>query len=299
MFLDPVVVEEKVDGSQFSFGVFPEPDSAIEEGCTVYDQDRCRVRVRSKGAEMLPEAPEKMFQKAVDWVLANERNFRLGWTYRAEYLAKPKHNALAYGRAPKNHLILFDINPAHEEYLPYEVKAEEASRLGLEVVPLLHSGMVESAAQFREYLDRESVLGGQKIEGVVAKNYARFEPNKKVLMAKFVSEAFKEVHAREWKAENPTQGDIVQVLIQRYHSAARWQKAVMHLREQGKIEDSPRDIGLLMREIWPDIEREEKEAIKDALYAWAQDKVRRGVTAGLPEWYKEQLLRKQFESPQD
>ena len=42
--LGPVVVEEKVDGSQFSFGRF--------EGV---------LRVRSKGKEMEPERPEKMF----------------------------------------------------------------------------------------------------------------------------------------------------------------------------------------------------------------------------------------------
>jgi len=285
LLISPVLVEEKIDGSQFSFGIFDMPDGSRT------------VRVRSKGAEMIPEAPEKMFAKGVEWVLANADRLRVGWTYRAEFLAKPKHNALVYNRVPKDHIMLFDINPGHEHYLPWETKAAEADRLGLEVVPILYHGMVDSIQAFREFLDRESVLGGQKIEGVVIKNYELFGADKKVLMGKFVSEAFKEVHARSWKIDNPQSGDVIQNLIETYHSPARWQKALIHLKERGLIEDSPRDIGLLMKEVWPDIEKEEKEAIKDRLYAWAQDRIRRGVTAGLPEWYKEELLKKQFEHP--
>lgn len=278
----PVLVEEKIDGSQFSFGCFDGDDGPF-------------VRVRSKGAEMLVDAPEKMFASAVNWVKANAYALTPGWTYRGEYLAKPKHNALTYDRIPANHIILFDINPGQEDYLPWEAKVKEGGRLGLEVVPYLFHGMVKDLEQFREYLDRESVLGGQKIEGVVVKNYEMFGQDKKVLMGKFVSEAFKEVHSKSWKADNPNAGDIVQKLVETYHSPARWQKALIHLRERGLIEDSPRDIGLLMREVWPDIEKEEKDAIKDKLYEWAAHKIGRGVTAGLPEWYKEELLKKQFE----
>lgn len=288
LLLDPVLVEEKVDGSQFSFGLFYDP----EQGDV--------LKVRSKGAQMIPEAPEKMFSKAVEYVAELHREGRLhrGFTYRGEVLAKPKHNVLAYSRAPKHGIILFDINPNQEAYLSYDLKMQEADRLDLEIVPRLYEGLVTSIEQFREFLDRESVLGGQKIEGVVVKNYQRFGLDKKVLMGKFVSEEFKEVHARVWKAENPTQGDIIQTLIERYHSPARWQKALIHLKEQGKIEGSPRDIGVLMKEVWPDIRKEEEEAIKASLFSWAEDKIRRGVTAGLPEWYKEVLLKQQFDVDQ-
>ena len=41
--------------------------------------------------------------------------------------------------------------------------------MGLECVPLLLSGMVSSADELRALLERESVLGGQKIEGMVVK----------------------------------------------------------------------------------------------------------------------------------
>ena len=284
LLLDPVLVEEKIDGSQFSFGLFDG-----EEGRY--------LRCKSKGAELNIVAPDSMFERGVEVVQSLQDKLTVGWTYRAEYLMKPKHNALAYDRIPKDHIIIFDINDGHESYLSYERKAEEAARLGLEIVPAFYHGMIESVEHFRALLDRVSCLGGQKIEGVVIKNYARFGADKKAMLGKFVSEAFKEVHAREWKAANPTQGDILEALIRSLKTDARWPKAVQHMKEAGRLEDSPRDIGHLMKEVPIDIEKEETEFIKQKLFDWAWPHLRRGVVGGLPEWYKEQLLAKQFEVP--
>ncbi len=284
---EDVIVEEKIDGSQFSFGLFDtaEPDASIAQ-----------LRIRSKGATMYLEAPEKMFQRAVDTVRSLAHLLTPGWTYRAEYLAKPKHNALAYDRVPAGHLILFDVNTGHEEYMSPEAKAIEAARLGLECVPVLYQGRVESLDLFRSFLDRRSVLGGQLIEGIVVKPLVPvFGRDKKCLMAKFVSERFKEVHAHAWRQGNPTPKDFIEQLKTRYCTAARWQKALLHLREAGQIEGSPRDIGLLIREVPQDVEQECAEEIREALYVHFWPTIRRGLTAGLPEWYKNELLRSAFE----
>lgn len=281
LLLDPVTIEEKVDGSQFSFGLFDQ-----ENGERV-------LRCRSKGAQLNLIAPEKMFIQGIEVV--KTLDLHVGWTYRAEYLAKPKHNALAYDRIPEKHLIVFDINTGHEEYMPYEEKAKECARLGLEIVPLVHEGTLDSFADFRAMIDRVSALGGQKIEGIVVKNYRRFGPDKKVLMGKFVSESFKEVHAAEWKASNPSKTDIVDRLIDSLRTPARWNKAIQHLREVGRLEDSPRDIGNLMKEVQADVEKECNDLIAEKLSEWAMPQIRRGVIRGLPEWYKEQLVFRQFE----
>jgi len=276
-----VVVEEKVDGSQFSFGLF--------------DIDGERVlRCRSKGAEINIIAPEQMFIEAVN--VAKSLDLHVGWTYRAEYLKKPKHNALSYDRIPLRHLMVFDINTGHEEYLSYSDKAAECARIGLEVVPLVFEGVLQGTEQFRSWLDRVSVLGGQKIEGVVVKDYRQFGADKKVLMGKFVAEAFKEVHHAEWKEANPTQTDILERLIYSLRTPARWNKAVQHLRERGEIEDSPRDIGRLIKEAQADVENECSDLIAQTLVSWALPHIRRGVIRGLAEWYKEQLVSRQFET---
>lgn len=275
LFLDPVLVEEKIDGSQFSFGRFGG-----------------ELRCRSKGVQLQVLAPDKMFARAVE--VAGSLDLRDGWTYRAEYLMKPKHNALAYDRIPRNHLIVFDINTGNEQYASYAEKRDEAERIGLECVPRITEGVIADVTTFRALLDTVSCLGGQKIEGVVVKNYHRFGPDKKALLGKFVSEAFKEVHAASWKDSNPTQSDIVERLIDSYRTPARWAKAVQHLRETGKLEGSPRDIGMLIKEVATDIEAEAKAEIMERLYQWAEGKFRRGVIRGLPEWYKDRLLENQF-----
>ena len=192
-------------------------------------------------------------------------------------------------------MILFDINTGEESYLSYDEKKAEAERLGLEIVPKMFEGMITDVQHFRTLLDTTSCLGGQKIEGVVIKNYQRFGRDKKILLGKFVSEAFKETHAKEWKAANPNRSDVVEVLIATLKTDARWHKAVQHLREAGELEDSPRDIGHLMKEVPKDVEKEEVDYIKDKLYEWAWPQIRRGIIAGLPEWYKDRLLERQFE----
>lgn len=279
---DPVVVQEKVDGSQFSFAM--------------YNDDV--LRVRSKGAELNLAAPDKMFAAGVAAVKAVEGDLQLNWVYRGEYLAKPHHNAIAYDRVPLNHVALFDVQCGVETYLDPPDVAREAKRLGFDAVPTLFLGRVESPEMFRAMLETASFLGGSKVEGVVVKNYIRFGRDKKALMGKFVSEKYKEVHAQLWKENNPKQGDVLERLAAKYTTAARWEKALQHLRDDGKIEDSPRDIGLLIREVWPDVEKECREDIADELYAWAADHLRRMSTRGLPDWYKQRLLERQFEKEQ-
>ncbi len=290
---DEVIVEEKVDGSQFSFGVFP---CEFNESTHVIDEVPHVLKVRSKGAIMNIDAPQSMFKEAVDHVKARVFDLAPGFTYRGECLKKPKHNALAYDRTPAQNVIIFDINSGEEEYLSYEQKALEANRLGFEVVPLLFSGKLESVSAVRRFLDTTSVLGGQKIEGVVVKPIKpKYGWDKKLLIGKFVSEAFKEVHSNSWKESNPTSTDILQQLGEQYGTAARWNKAVQHLSEAGKLESSPRDIGLLINEIPNDILSDSEDDIKAKLFTWAWPHIKRMVIKGFPQFYKEKLLASQFE----
>jgi hypothetical protein len=296
LFTVPVQIQEKVDGSFFAFGLFEDPQLMEFD----VDGSRMELKVRSKGAVMIPDAPEALFKLAVQAVKNRERLLHPGWQYRGETLAKPKHNTLSYDRVPKDNIILFDVLTDEETYLPYEELCAEGERLGLEVVPQLFSGVVADANQLRQYLDRTSVLGGQKIEGVVVKPLTPlYGPDKKMLFGKFVSEAFKEVHRLSWGESNPTQKDVIQRMIEAYAHPVRFHKAVTHLREAGQLEDSPRDIGKLIREIPDDIRKECEEDIKNALFKQAWPHISRGITKQVPDWYKDQLLRLQFEKESD
>lgn len=281
----PVVIEEKIDGSQFSFGIGADGT----------------LHARSKGAQLYTEAPEPLFRRAVETAQALAPVLHPGWTYRGEYLQKPKHNTLKYSRVPNQHIIIFDINTDDgENYLAPDERLAEAERIGLETVAIVHSGVVTTEMGYdflTGLLDRESVLGGTKIEGIVVKpaGYRMFGPDKKALMGKYVSEAFKESHGKEWKSSNPGHSDILQQIADRYTTEARWRKAIQHLTDAGQIDGSPRDIGLLMREVPEDVLKEHADDIKDALMAWAWPSIRRMVGKGLPEWYKQELMRSQFD----
>jgi hypothetical protein len=283
LFNRPVILEEKCDGSQYSF-------SLGTDGI---------LRARSKGAELHLEAPEKMFQAAVATVIELNacKRLRPGWTYRCEYLAKPKHNALAYDRIPNRHLIIFDIDRGDQDYLSPIEKRIEAERIGLEVVPTLYEGMVSDVTQFRTLLDTVSILGGQKVEGVVIKpaDYALYGLDHKTLMGKFVSEEFREVASKAWSETNPTSADIITKLATVYGTQARWSKAVQHLRERGEIEDDVRDIGELFKEVPIDVLKECEDEIKDKLFEWGWPAIKRKLCHGLPDYYKEELLKKQFD----
>src|SRR6266576_6413840 len=141
LFDEEILIEKKVDGSQFSFGVF-----------------NGEIKARSKGKELVIDAPEKMFTKAVETVKDLAPILKDGYTYRAEYLSKPKHNSNEYDRTPLRNIIIFDISPSEEVYLSYEEKALEASRLGLEVVPKVFQGKVENFEQFHAFLENISIL---------------------------------------------------------------------------------------------------------------------------------------------
>lgn len=276
LFSGPVLVEEKIDGSQFSFGLI--------DGALV---------CRSKGKQQLIDAPDKMFERAI--AVIRELPLKEGWTYRGEYLEKPKHNTLAYSRVPKNHIILFDINTGLEEYLSPAEKKAEADRLGLECVPVMFEGVIANFETFKDFLDRESFLGGCKVEGVVVKNYSLFTTEKKVAMGKYVSEAFKESHQKDWGERNPNKKEIEALLVEQYRTDARWTKAVQHLKEAGSLEGSPKDIAALMREVPVDVLKECEDEIKERLFKHFWPKISRGITRGLPEWYKEQLGKSAFE----
>lgn len=279
IFSSSVIVEEKIDGSQFSFGVLD-------------DELQCR----SHGKQMLLDAPEKMFTKAVAVIREIAPALHPGWIYRGEYLEKPTHNTLSYDRVPAKNIIGFDIVTGTETYLTYAEKKAEFDRIGLETVPLLFEGIVTGMDMFNSFLDRVSILGASKIEGVVVKNYNLFTVEKKVAIGKYVSEKFKEVHAEEWRKTNPTKQDIIDALISEYKSPARWQKSIQHMREEGRLTESLVDIGTLMKEVPEDILKECKEEIMEKLFTHFWQNIRRGVTAGLAEYYKQELAKKAFEN---
>jgi len=275
LFQGPVVIQEKVDGSQFTFWL----------------DDEGLPRFRSRGTEINPADTKSPFARSVASVLAVHELVGLDAmvVYRGEALSKLKHNELKYGRAPKGHVVLFDcqVAGAHETYTTPEWTAAEAVRLGLEPVPTLYAGPGEDFDQelLTTYMERTSVLGGCLIEGVVVKNYSRRDKggdDGKALMGKFVRAEFKEKMKNRIK-KGPV--DVVAELGARYCTAARWRKAIQHLRDAGTLTGTKADIPLLYKEVNRDLIEEEETDIKEILYKSFRKQVLKGATNGLATWY--------------
>lgn len=273
LFDGEVVVQEKIDGSQFSFA---------RVGDTVL--------FRSKGKQIVADAPDKLFEAGIKSLLEIKDKLPEGWVFRAEYIQKPKHNTLVYGRVPSRNVVVFDVDTGNQSYLVPAALAHLCRSLELETVPVLHTGRIESVEQLKDLLPKGSVLGGAEPEGIVIKNYSKYAEDKKVLMGKYVRPEFKEANKHEFRAANPIAADIVIALIKSYRTEPRYRKAVQHLRDAGTLTQSPQDIGALLKEVEADVAKECRDEIKEVLWDWAWPKIARGIKGGLPEWYKAFLV---------
>lgn len=278
VFDGEVVVQEKVDGSQFSFGNL--------DG---------ELHCRSKGQAIGPGGnQEGMFGKGVHTASLIFRTGTIpkGLCVRCEYLEKPRHNTLSYTRVPTGNLVIYDITEqdGSEIYLPPERVHHYAVMWGLETVPLLHYGPLtrrEFGEKLKTWMDRESFLGGSKIEGVVVKNYAKCDQFGKFLCAKFVSDQFKEQNHANWEAQS--HGSAIDQLIASFNREAIWNKSIQHLRDEGQLLNAPQDIGRLIGEIKKDFHEEHGEMIKRKIFREFYSDVERGIMRGFPEWYKQKL----------
>ena len=280
----PVVIQEKLDGSQFSF---------------MLDMDG-RLWMRSRGANINPQQPPKLFDKAVDTVRSRQDMLLPGAVYRSEAVCTKKHNTLAYGRIPEGGLALFDIDiNGLQNYVEIETLHNEAARIGLECVPTFKQAKISSLDEVVELMDRESFLGGPKVEGIVFKSRELFTFDGKAMMAKHVSEEFKEKHRGNPEYKITGRTELLLEISNHLTTEARWQKAVQHLAEQDKLLGEPKDIGSIVAEVQRDVLEEEGDWIKEKLMQWAWRTIRKRVAYGLPEWYKNKLAANHFAVTED
>lgn len=273
-----VEVTEKIDGSAFAFGKDPEGN----------------LYMRSKGAALYPDdRVQDLFRPAVEHVLSIQHLLPFDMVFYAETMKSERHNTLKYDRIPKNHIALYGITDFERTTgEDYGELLYWANKLDVEAVPTYGLVQAESIEQIAEMIDRPSAYGGCQQEGIVLKDYSR--PMRYAGMVypftvlKFVSEKFKEVHASnpDW---TPNKSKL-ELLLERYKSEARWEKAVQHLKERGEYQGEPRDIDKLMKEIHSDLVTEERENFKEELYQIYQKDWKNVSTRGMPEWFKGDYL---------
>lgn len=277
LFSDQVLVQEKVDGSQFGF--------AKVDG---------ELYFRSKGKILYDENTTKSFGPAIVHLKEIAHKIPDNTVFYGEYLQKPRQNCITYDRIPRNHLVLFAARDLEQDvwYPSNRILKDYADLMEIEIAPVFKEGLIESVDELIEFMDRESFLGGSKIEGFVVKNYHRegMYGGSQILpflTGKYVSDTFKEKNGAKWSSES--RPSKMQQLKDSLKTEARWNKAIQHLRDQDLLTGTPRDIGPLLQRINADVLEEEEEFIKESLYKIFGKEVLRAVTYGFPEFYKLKL----------
>ena len=279
MMGETVVIQEKIDGSQISFG-------AVD----------IMLSVRSKNQD-ISQHETNMFTLAMENLKNIHESASLpdGYVFRGEYLSRPKHNVLDYDSVPAWNIIIYDIEnkDGSNDYFHPETVREIAEEYGFQVVPTLWTGPYEDVTQelIDELLKNKSILGGQLIEGIVIKCYSRMDSNDKALMCKYVRPEFKEMHT----GKRVNKLGIVEQIGNQLACKARFEKAVQHAKDDNKLLDDVCDIGILMRYLNEDFE-EHVDEIKNMLYSNMKKSIIRVANRGFASWYKEKLTRAAMEA---
>lgn len=281
IFSEEVEITEKIDGSQFAFG---------------WSRDGEFV-CRSKGRQIHLGEKNDMFREAVNYT-SQLSPLRCMYFY-CEYLQRPRHNTLEYGRVPKNHLMLFGARTESGEFYERPALLQFSEMLDIELIPLIYKGK-SSPEHVLSLVGQEtapvSSLGNTPMEGVVVKNYNRGmnygERAYQIMSAKYVTEKFKERHGVN--KEYQPRKDKWQEYLESLRTEARWIKAVQRRRDNGDLSLEPKDIGPMIADMMKDTIEEHKQEAMEELWKIYGSEMGRKVVAGFPEWYKEQLVKGTF-----
>lgn len=271
----PCYVQEKFDGSQFTFGYI--------EG---------KYYARSRGQQIDVEHPNALFLPAIEHTraLCESGQLRPGLLYRGEAICRPKHNTLKYDRAPAGGFILFDVQdaltnefwePAGHCQWPLEYAHTVGGTVLEPLVFLTRSAIIDWAS---ERAQMQSQLGGA-VEGFVFKEYSA-SPERAIV--KVVRDEFKELHKsnEEYIRTGPRNG--LDKVLAKLGGPARYTKALSHLRERGECANAMQDMPKLMQELHTDLEADNAE-IRDLLWDVFGKEIKRQLGGGLALWYKDQL----------
>ena len=128
-----VVIQEKVDGSQFRFGL----------------DERGDLVVGTKGTIIGHPDENIMFKPGAEYIFSIEKVikdfFAPNTLFYAEYLQKPKHNVLVYEKVPTNHIVLFDVILGGK-YVDRGQLEWIANYLNIDVIPELFRGQLKDRA---------------------------------------------------------------------------------------------------------------------------------------------------------
>lgn len=282
-------IEEKIDGSQFRFSV-------SKYGETKFGSHHVEFQdgITPKGWATAIEGAKNAIQiLQSDDFLADHSFDEI--TFFCEYLQKPKHNTLNYGRIPEKNLYLFDIlftvNGKRTWAIPSYTEMI-AEKIGLEkphIIEILEH--IPTNEHLEEIVENKmSVLGNTKMEGVVVKSDYEIKynnyPYPAPFMYKYVRKNFKEENGINWKQNNPSPMEFVTGLL---NKEGVWLKIVARAKDEGRLKGEIQDMKVIIEMLQKEFAEEYDDYLKEEIYKHFKPFIVRSVTKGLPEYYKRVL----------
>lgn len=254
---DTIVVEEKVDGGNFSMWI-------EENGLICFG---------SRNRNLTAENDKKTFEGYQTWLREHLLNLeKQGILLNQDYyyyLEVMQKHTISYTKAPK--FIGIDIRMKHMAnqegfgfFLGRDTREQEFTRLKIENVPLVWRGTVKEIKKMdiNQMITKSAYYEG-KAEGVVLKNYVRKHPHENhQLYAKIVTDEFKENNKAVFGGLKQKNSDTSKI-IEQYCTEARIKKAVLKFVNE---EGLPLDRKLMAKvptHVTKDILKEEFKEIYD------------------------------------
>lgn len=219
---DHIVIQEKVDGANFSIRYDEETDSVA----AFSRKNLLNFKNNLRGAY---EWSQKLNKDLVKEVLGNNKVLFGEWLvpHTIVYPKERYHNAYFYD--------VYDLET--ECYLPQNEVKDIVNRLNLIYVPVFYDGEFTSWEDVREFVGKTE-LGGELGEGIVVKNQTRLnDPNTKLpFYTKIVTEKFSEhMNQRVVDPEKLAEKERVNAIAETIVTRARVEKILNKLVDEGII----------------------------------------------------------------
>lgn len=252
---DHIVIQEKIDGANFSIRYDEETDSVA----AFSRKNLLNFKNNLRGAY---EWSQKLNKDLVKEVLGNNKVLFGEWLvpHTIVYPKERYHNAYFYD--------VYDLET--ECYLPQNEVKDIVNRLNLIYVPVFYDGEFTSWEDVREFVGKTE-LGGELGEGIVVKNQTRLnDPNTKLpFYTKIVTEKFSEhMKQRVVDPEKLAEKERVNAIAETIVTRARVEKILNKLVDEGIIPEDwdEHDMSTiaknLSKRVYEDCVKEESETVE-------------------------------------
>lgn len=252
---DYIVVQEKIDGANFSIRYDKETDTIKSFG----RKKELDLDNNLRGAW---EWSQELNKELIKEVLGTNLVLFGEWLVR---------HTIVYPNDKWQNAYFFDVwNLEEEKYLEQDKVEDIVKRLGLIYAPVFYKGEFESWEHLKQFIGKTD-LGGDSGEGIVVKNMTRLNnPNKRLpFYTKIVADKFAEKKSVRKMDEGKIEKRIkLQALVESVVTEGRVTKLIHKMVDEGIIPEKwdKNDMSIIARnigkEVYYDCVKEEPETVE-------------------------------------